>query len=103
MIIAKFGGTSVSTPATIRTICEIAKKEKPVLVVSAVAGVTNLLLALPTASAKERAEILTKIHNTHKTLIYGCFSTKELREQILAYVDDQLSEAEKIAKTGKQD
>src|SRR3989344_8673080 len=102
MIIAKFGGTSVSTPATIRTICEIAKKEKQVLVVSAVAGVTNLLLSLPAAPAKERADILEKIHEIHETLINGCFST-EIREQILAYVDNQLSEVLKIVKKGKND
>lgn len=94
MIIAKFGGTSVSTPESIRTICEIAKKDKPIIVVSALAGVTNLLLDLPTISAKERVRTLDKIRKIHKFFI---------DPQTLAYVDRQVSQLEKLAKTGKND
>ena len=49
MIILKFGGTSVSTKERLQTITEIVREEKerkPLVVVSAIRGVTDLLLSL---------------------------------------------------------
>jgi aspartate kinase len=49
MIVMKFGGTSVGTPETINTVREIVKArlpERPVVVVSAHSGVTNMLFGL---------------------------------------------------------
>ena len=53
MIVAKFGGTSVTDAAAIRRVAEIAARrqpERPVIVVSALAGVTDALVALVRAT-----------------------------------------------------
>jgi aspartate kinase len=47
MIVCKFGGTSVGEPAAIRRLVEIVRhrvKQQPIVVVSALSGVTNALL-----------------------------------------------------------
>jgi aspartate kinase len=49
MIVCKFGGTSVGEPAAIRRLVEIIRhrvNQQPIVVVSALAGVTNALLQL---------------------------------------------------------
>ena len=61
MIILKFGGTSVSNQKCLKTIANIVKKEKsrePVVVVSAISGVTDLLLLLINAKESDRKNIL---------------------------------------------
>jgi aspartate kinase len=53
MIVAKFGGTSVADAAAIRRVAGIAalrQPERPVIVVSALAGVTDALIALARAT-----------------------------------------------------
>ncbi len=56
MKILKFGGTSVGSAQSIRTVIDILKKEyeageKPVVVLSAMSGVTNLLSAMAESAA----------------------------------------------------
>ncbi len=66
MIVMKFGGTSVGSAEAIRRICNIieSRKEKdPVVVTSAVGGVTNKLVALSKhagAGERSRADALIK-------------------------------------------
>src|ERR1700743_2240177 len=57
MKILKFGGTSVGSVKSIQTLLDILKseaqaKEKPVVVLSAMSGVTNQLLAMAEEAAK---------------------------------------------------
>ncbi|OON70875.1 bifunctional aspartate kinase/homoserine dehydrogenase I [Hymenobacter sp. CRA2] len=57
MKVLKFGGTSVGSAASIRTLLdivadELARGERPVTVLSAMSGVTNLLLAAAQAAAQ---------------------------------------------------
>lgn len=73
MIIAKFGGTSVSTAKNLQTIVGIVKKSHVkgvVLVVSAIRGVTDLLLSYPVASVTERKKIFEQIEKLHRNLIH---------------------------------
>ncbi|MEO6849958.1 MAG: hypothetical protein ABI203_03965, partial [Mucilaginibacter sp.] len=56
MKVLKFGGTSVGSAQSISTVIEILKKEydageKPVVVLSAMSGVTNLLSAMAEKAA----------------------------------------------------
>lgn len=98
MIVLKFGGTSVSTKNSIETICKIVKKEKtknPVVVVSALSGVTDLLLSIPLASAKKRKHILQTIKETHIQLITQLF-TKQHTEHMSNYFTNVLKELEKL-------
>ena len=51
MKILKFGGTSVGSVQSIQTLLnilteEVKKKENPIVVLSAMSGITNLLLAM---------------------------------------------------------
>ncbi|MCL5969907.1 MAG: aspartate kinase [Patescibacteria group bacterium] len=106
MIVAKFGGTSVSSSKNIETICNIVKKEKnkkTILVVSALSGVTDLLLSLPDISPKERSEKISKIRNLHDTLAKSFFKNKVLENKILEYVDERLEEIENLLKNKNHD
>lgn len=80
MKVLKFGGTSVGTVETIRTVLQILKREaengeNPVVVLSAMGGVTNLLSSMAEAAARGEAfsEQLAALENRHfevvKTLL----------------------------------
>ena len=65
MIVSKFGGTSVADGAAIRRLAQIVAaraEERPVVVVSALAGVTDALLALAsTVHAGRRDEVAAAV------------------------------------------
>jgi aspartate kinase len=76
MIVMKFGGTSVEDSNAILKVIEIVKSEirrKPIVVVSACAGVTNKLLRLADLSAQgkkdEANDLITAIRNRHDKLV----------------------------------
>ncbi len=98
MIIAKFGGTSVSTPQSIQAICSIIKKEKkrqPVIVVSALCTITDTLLALIHCTESERQKYFTIIEKTHQAL---CTQVLPLKKQkiVQRYIDDCIQEMQNI-------
>ncbi len=93
MIISKFGGTSLSTADRIKILCRITKKmldKRPILVVSAVSGVTDSLLDA-TASLKKKPLAITKIRKIHNQLIKDLFNVKTQNE-VSKYVDSKLNE-----------
>lgn len=97
MIIAKFGGTSVSTKVRIQTICSIIREEqkrKPIVVVSAIRGVTDLLLSLTTASKNEQKHILFKIEQMHRDLIASYWKDTPL--ELSDYIKNCLSKVQKL-------
>lgn len=72
MIILKFGGTSVSTKKTIQTIRQIVteqKNNKPVVIVSALKGITDSLLLLLVLPSSHEENLLNEIKNVHIALI----------------------------------
>lgn len=80
MIILKFGGTSVSTAESIFTIGNIVLKNrdnKPVIVVSAIKDVTDLLLSLVESIDSYRSVTLRKIKNIHLSLIKQIWHKRE--------------------------
>jgi aspartate kinase len=59
MIVMKFGGTSVEDAAAIMNVTEIVRREiprRPVVVVSACAGVTNQLLKAANLAAEGKRD-----------------------------------------------
>ena len=67
MLVLKFGGTSVGIPAHCERALEIVAARRaadPVIVVSALSGVTNMLVELCRAGAP-RAELLAKLDERH--------------------------------------
>ena len=73
MIIMKFGGTSVGNAERISNVCNIVKsqiKRKPVVVVSAVTKITDLLIRLANESAIGKGnDVLEQIMETHYEII----------------------------------
>jgi aspartate kinase len=76
MIVMKFGGTSVGSAEAILRVCNIIKSrlpQKPVVVTSAVGGVTNKLVALTkhaSKSDKEQTEaLIVDITEQHRRII----------------------------------
>ena len=78
MKVLKFGGTSVGTVDSIRTLIEILKREKserqnPVVVLSAMSGVTNLLISMAdrAANGEDFSAHLTELENSHFDVVKG--------------------------------
>ncbi|MBN1483029.1 lysine-sensitive aspartokinase 3 [candidate division KSB1 bacterium] len=76
MIILKFGGTSVGSAAAIRRVCEIIKSrlpKQPLVVTSAIGGITNKLVSLAKiagAGEEEKSKRLTlEILTKHRAII----------------------------------
>ncbi len=74
MKVLKFGGTSVGTPASIAAVIEILKQQPsplPVVVVSAMSGVTNLLITMAEQAmqGQEYTGHLTELQNRHFKVI----------------------------------
>lgn len=101
IIIAKFGGTSVSTAKRIVRICELVAKEQkankyPVVVASALSGVTDLLLSLTQLSPTEIKKVLLQIENMHRKLIRKIFKNKPSRKETLEFVSQKIDELTKL-------
>ena len=84
MIVCKFGGTSVSDAAAIErgaAIVEARRGRRPVVVVSAMSGVTNMLLAL--AEQASRGQLIGALR-----------AVEQLRERHLEAADELLPKAD---------
>ena len=78
MIVAKFGGTSVGSAKNIQKVVEIVsqKKEKNIVVVSALGGITNLLIKASELAVKgdqDYVNVLKEIQTKHKEAIDELF------------------------------
>ena len=103
-IVLKFGGTSVASAEAIGSIAAIVSRlraRRPVVVVSAVRSVTEMLLALSRASHKEIPNRIHAIRNIHCELIRELLSESARREEAREYVDEQLKKIEEVMRRGK--
>jgi aspartate kinase len=111
VIVVKFGGTSVGDAAAISRVAEIVRgrmKRKPIVVVSAMAGVTNDLLALAEQAAHghligavRAVEGLRERHlATAETLLDGSASEAEVCAELSATFDELASLAEALSTLG---
>jgi aspartate kinase len=94
VIVMKFGGTSVADAARIRAAAIIVKgrlPRKPVVVVSALAGVTDLLVrAIAAATDGERdavEPILADLVRRHRWAVSGCVENASRRHDLGLEVD----------------
>ena len=86
----KFGGTSVGEPEAIRQVVHIVQQHaarRPLVVVSAHAGVTDQLLALARTAATGEADT-TAIANRHRTILAGLGLPSDLLDPLLAELND---------------
>ncbi len=105
-IILKFGGTSVSSAKNIQTIVDIvktAKHKNPILVVSALSGITDLLLSLKSATPKEAKTVISTICAKHKELIQQLWHDKKSEAIVLSYLEVQLDNIAKLLLQKKRD
>jgi aspartate kinase len=91
MIVMKFGGSSVANAARIRNIASIVKRKKrecPVVVVSALGGVTDGLLQAANEAARGRnpKNVLAEIIRKH----YAAIDALSLRREIIGDEVEQL-------------
>ena len=108
----KFGGTSVEDSDAIKRVIEIVKSEiarKPIVVVSACAGVTNQLLKIATLSAegkKDKAnDLITTIRSRHDKLVDELISSElpknYLKGKISVYAHELKNLSESISVLGE--
>jgi len=99
MKILKFGGTSVGSIENVRRIGEIVlnQQDKIVVVVSALGGVTDQLLAVAqqAASGVKINGVLTSIRTRHEEMIKGLFNNEDSTKTIQA-LQPLFDELEKI-------
>jgi aspartate kinase len=103
MIVAKFGGTSVSTAERIRNINAIVSERRAagvVVVVSALAGVTDTLLSMHRAPGTAE-ESIGKIRDLHQKLVRDIWGAEP--DMVMPYVDARLDEVRKMLKEGTTD
>jgi aspartate kinase len=95
MIVLKFGGTSVSSEQSIKAIAKIVKREKvnkPVIVVSALSGITNLLVSLTKLEyLSQKKEVITNIRQQHLTLTNKLFNKTEA-QAVIDYTNKTLDD-----------
>lgn len=106
MLVLKFGGTSMGSAQSINdfvtpiVLKSFKKGENPIVVVSAMTGTTNDLLALSHNSINNRkidSEILARIKKRHEDVI-ATIKNPELAQSASKYLEDELSELRSLLK-----
>jgi aspartate kinase len=102
MLVMKFGGTSVGSPERMEEVVKLTSvdgkrvKSSPVVVLSAMSGVTNLLIdGAQTALKRDLTNALAKvdqIREKHSVAISALFPDVSVREKLLAEIDVRLDE-----------
>ncbi len=94
-VVMKFGGTSVEDAAAIRRLCQIVaqpSRQLPVVVVSAMAKVTDQLMDAGTAAAGGRLEsareILQLLQQRHETVASGLVKVDDRRRLFHQFADE---------------
>lgn len=104
MIVIKFGGTSVGDADRVANAIEIVserREQKPVIVVSALAGVTNELVAASEAACAQDparvAEIIARVRQRHEDVALRLVQQKsDFLEAFIRQLDRQIDEIQTI-------
>ena len=94
MKILKFGGSSISSAERINSVCDIIKNEykSKSVVVSAMGGVTDLLIKLAEEKNKSKYEtIFNDIKKKHLQCV------KELKLKKVEFIDNYFIELQKVS------
>lgn len=86
MIVLKFGGTSLADAERIRTVGEIVERalpKKPIVILSALAGVTDTLLRLAEAAREEGRKSVDSIRRRHLKVISALGLDEEIIKDLL--------------------
>lgn len=106
MIIQKFGGTSVKDAPAMKNVAEIIRQHldmQPIVVVSALAGITDLLIQALEAAVfheKEKAESICKlIHDRHSKMIDDLITDPEILQSCTLIVEEETTKLLTLLKT----
>lgn len=100
-IVAKFGGTSVNAKERVLNLCQIVSgqlKRRPIVVVSALRGVTDLLLSLPSLPKVKVPKELEKLKNVHNGLIDELFEDDKTKNNLYEYINHKVDEIRGLIK-----
>lgn len=104
----KFGGSSVASLPAIRQVAKIiakAKKNRPVVMVSALAGITNLLLKLAKRDSQDHTNLavqdLRAIKDQHQEVLKGF--PKSIRKRVAPKISNLLTKLQKTLELGQQE
>jgi aspartate kinase len=98
VIVMKFGGTSVGSAERIRALGELVRQrqgQKPVVVVSALSKVTDLLIKgakLALARDPQRDTVLEEVQKRHRAVIEELFPEGAVRQRLMAHTESLLSD-----------
>ena len=99
MLVMKFGGTSVGSAKAISEVAAIVKarlKQKPVVVVSAVSGVTDALIRLAEEATKGKgADLLSSIHGRHRDILLDLKMPETLCDKEFAELSELVKKTRK--------
>ena len=101
MKVLKFGGTSVADSQSLSHVVEIiknSKKDQQIVVVSALGGITNILLEMAEKASKGKTEFqdtIKVIEKRHLTLILH-FIPVTNQSEIISFLKSQLNSLEEI-------
>jgi aspartate kinase len=101
-VVHKFGGTSLGDAARFRAVADIVLRQDPapVVVVSAMAGVTSRLIAGARAAAEGRdaayREIKAALLEQHLAVIEALLPRGRERLEVAGFVEDRLHELERL-------
>ena len=97
MKVIKFGGTSVATSKSLKKVFSIIENEKDncIVVVSALGGITDILLDFINSKGKNSTNYLKQIEERHLEVIHG-LSKIENQSPLLSFLKQQLNELETI-------
>lgn len=104
MIVAKFGGTSVNTKERVLTLCQIVENQlnrQPVVVVSALRGVTDLLLSLPALPKYKVKKALKQLIKVHTNLAQDLWEDRQIKKAFKQYTISKVAEIEKLLRKKK--
>ena len=102
MIVHKFGGTSVGNAERFAAVAEIVLAQEPgsVVVVSAMSGVTNRLIAGARAAAEGRdgvyREVKAALLARHLAVVEALFEHRPTRLDLGGLIEDRLHDLERL-------
>jgi len=102
MKVMKFGGSSVKDAQRIKNVCSIvieeAGKEKPIVVFSAMKGITNLLIKSSNIASKGSTEYKEQIETLYSRQLEAVkgLMDGEMAEKTLAQIDEMVAELKNI-------
>ena len=101
MIVLKFGGAAMSDSKKVKNVVDFINKvqhKKPVIVVSAIKGTTDLLIDSINKSLDKNFDEALKnlkiIRNTHENIVEKLIKSPIIKKQILGFINEKLLELE---------